>query len=209
MTRIVDAINAALRRAPVWPWYILGAVPAAYWFWAAFANRLGADPVARLEHELGLLALQLLIAALAVTPLRELARINLLRYRRMLGLMAFFYVVLHIFVWLAFDRQYDWPRILADLYKRPYIMVGMAAFVLLVPLAVTSNDWSIRRLGAMGWRKLHRLAYPAAALASLHFIWLVKSWPPEPLIYGGIVAVLLLYRSLRGRMRRRARHAYG
>ncbi len=194
-------INGALRRVPVWPLYALGFVPAIYYLWLAIENRLGADPVAVLTHQSGLIALQLLIAALAVTPLRDLAGVSLLRFRRMLGLMAFWYVTMHLTIWLALDRQLDWPRIGEDLIKRPYIMLGMAAMVLLVPLAATSSDWAIRRMGAARWRGLHRLAYPATALGAVHFVWLVKAWPPEPLVYAGIVGILILYRPVRGWVR--------
>jgi methionine sulfoxide reductase heme-binding subunit len=193
---MIDHINAALRRVPAPVLYPLLAVPAVRWWTLALQNRLGADPVRALEHAFGLLALQLLIAALCVRPLREIIGINLLKFRRAIGLMAFFYVAMHFTVWLWLDRQLDWPRILADLVKRPYIVVGFTAFLLLIPLALTSNNASIRRLGGAGWRKLHRLAYPATALGAIHFVWLVKAWPPEPLIYAGIVALLLLYRAL-------------
>jgi sulfoxide reductase heme-binding subunit YedZ len=196
-------INGALRRVPVWPFYLIGLVPAVAWFRLALLDRLGADPVQVLEHETGLLSLQFLIAALVVTPLREVTGVNLLRFRRLLGLMAFAYAVLHLSVWLVLDRQLDWPRILEDLVKRPYVILGMAAFLMLVPLAATSWDGAVRRLGAAAWRKLHRLAYPATALAAVHFVWLVKAWPPEPLVYAGIVAVLLGWRALPRRLRRR------
>ncbi len=119
---VIDAINGAVRRIPVWPCYALGFVPAVAYFVLALQNRLGADPVARLEHETGLIALQFLVAALVVTPLRELARINLLRFRRMLGLMAFWYACLHLAVWGLLDRQLDWPRIVEDLTERPYVI---------------------------------------------------------------------------------------
>ena len=199
----INGLNGALRRVPVWPFYILGLVPAVAWFRLALLDRLGADPVKVLEHETGIIALQLLIAALAVTPLREVTGVNLLRFRRMLGLMAFAYATIHLSVWLVFDRQLDWPRILEDLVKRPYIILGMAAFLMLVPLAATSWDGAVRRLGAASWRQLHRLAYPATALAAVHFVWLVKAWPPEPLVYAGIVAALLGWRALPRRLRRR------
>ena len=197
------AINGALRRVPVWPFYLIGLVPAVAWFRLALLDRLGADPVKVLEHETGLLALQFLIAALVVTPLREITGVNLLRFRRLLGLMAFAYAALHLSVWLVLDRQLDWPRILEDLVKRPYVILGMAAFLMLVPLAATSWDGAVRRLGAAAWRRLHWLAYPATALAAVHFVWLVKAWPPEPLVYAGIVAVLLGWRALPRRLRRR------
>lgn len=205
MRAVADALNAGLRRVPVWPLYLLGFVPAAVWLWLGIGNRLGADPVQRLQHELGLVALQLLIAALAVTPLRELTGVSLLRFRRMLGLMAFFYVLMHFAVWLVLDRQLDWPRILQDLTRRPYIILGMAGLLLLIPLALTSWDGAVRRLGAATWRKLHRLAYPATALGAIHFVWLVKAWPLEPLVYAGIVLILLAYRAIPARLRRRSR----
>lgn len=207
MRAMADRVNAALRRIPVWPFYILGFVPAAAWLWLGVTNRLGADPLQRLEHELGLTALQLLIAALFVTPLREQTGISLLRFRRMLGLMAFSYVVMHFTVWLVLDRQLDWPRILQDLTKRPYIILGFAAFVMLIPLALTSWNGAVRRLGGDSWRKLHRLAYVATALGAIHFVWLVKAWPPEPLIYAGITGLLLAYRVLPTRIRRPRRPA--
>jgi sulfoxide reductase heme-binding subunit YedZ len=209
MCAFADRLNAALRRVPVWPLYAIAFVPAGLYFWLAFANRLGADPLQVLEHALGLWALRFLIAALTVTPLRELTRVNLLRFRRWMGLMAFWYVTLHFAVWLALDRQLDWPRIVADLTKRPFIVIGFAALLMLLPLAATSWDGAVRRLGGAAWRRLHRLAYPATALAAIHFVWLVKAWPPEPLVYATIVAVLLGWRWARARRRVPLRPATG
>lgn len=191
---IAAPINAALRRLPVWPFYILGLIPMVWMFWQGLQNRLGADPVKALEFFYGLKALQLLIVTLAVTPLLRLTRINLMRFRRMLGLMAFFYAVAHLAVYLFLDLQLLWGQIWDDLTKRPYIILGTLAFVLLVPLALTSNDRSLRRLGPARWRRLHWLAYPATLAAAVHFVWLVKSWPPEPLVYTGIVIALLAWR---------------
>ena len=202
---MVETLNGALRRVPVWPLYILGFVPAAWYLWLGAMNRLGADPVRELEHQYGLLALQLLIAALCVTPLRELTRINLFRFRRWMGLMAFYYAALHLAVWLVLDRRFAWTQVLGDLTKRPYVIVGMAAFLMLIPLALTSNNWAMRRLGGPRWRRLHRLAYPATALAALHFVWLVKAWPLEPLAYAAGVAALLGYRVARARAQARGR----
>jgi methionine sulfoxide reductase heme-binding subunit len=202
---LVEALNRALRRLPTWPIYLLAAVPAAALLLRAMQDRLGADPVKALEHELGLPALQFLLATLAVTPLREATGVNLLRFRRMLGLSAFFYASLHFAVWLGLDRQLDWPAIAADLVKRPFILVGFSAFLLLVPLAATSFDGAIRRLGGRTWRRLHRLAYPAVALAAAHFVWLVKAWPLEPLVYASLVLLLLGWRVLPARARRLAK----
>ena len=167
-------------------------------------DRLGADPLAVLERDLGVWALRLLIAGLTITPLRQVLGINLLRYRRALGLLAFSYVVLHLPPYLVLDQGLDWAAIFADIVKRPYITVGMASFVLLVPLAATSNNASIRRLGGQAWARLHKLVYIAAAGGALHYVLLVKSWPLEPLVYAAIVAGLLAYRLVR-RLKRQPR----
>ena len=199
LTSATDRLNALARRVPIGPLYAAAFLPAAWYFWLAIENRLGADPVRALERETGILALQFLVAALAVTPLRELAGVNLVRFRRFLGLMGFWYACLHLAVWVALDRQFDWPRIGEDLAKRPFVILGMAAFLLLAPLAATSTDRAVRRMGPLAWRRLHRLAYAATALAALHYVWLVKAWPPEPLAYAAAVAALLAYRALRRR----------
>ena len=193
---LADGLNRAMRRVPIGPLYVSAFAPAAWWLWLAVGNRLGADPVATLEHSLGLTALQFLVGSLAVTPLRDVTGVSLLRFRRMLGLMAFWYAAMHVAVWVSLDRQFDWARITADLFKRPYIIAGMAAFLMLLPLAATSFDAAVRRMGPVAWRRLHRLAYPAGLLAAAHFIWLVKAWPPEPLIYGAVMVALMGWRLL-------------
>lgn len=155
---------------------------------------LGPDPVAQITHATGLWALRLLLATLAMTPLRRLTGSPLpIRFRRMLGLFAFFYACLHLSIYVVLDLQGYWPQLLEDLVKRPYIMAGMAALLLLIPLAVTSTRGMMRRLGRR-WGRLHKLVYPAAMLACLHFFWLVKADKREPLIYAGILAVLLAFR---------------
>jgi len=177
--------------------YIVGFVPAAWLFHQGVNDRLGADPMRYLEQALGLWALRFLIATLAVTPLRQLLGVNLLRYRRALGLLAFYYAALHLVTYMVLDQGLDFQAIWADIVKRPYITIGMATFVILVPLAVTSNNAAIRRLGGQAWARLHRLVYLAAIGAALHFVLVVKSWPLEPLVYAAIVAVLLGYRLVR------------
>ncbi len=186
---------------PVWLVYLIGFVPAVAYFTLGIMDRLGADPQNVLERALGLWALRFLVAGLAVTPLRRSFGLNLVRYRRAIGLLAFWYACLHLTVYLVLDQGLDGAAIWADILKRPYITVGMAAFTLLVPLAATSNAFSIRRLGA-GWNRLHKLVYPAALLAALHFLMLVKAWPPEPLIYLALVAALLAYRIVEPRLRK-------
>ncbi|WP_201859865.1 protein-methionine-sulfoxide reductase heme-binding subunit MsrQ [Microvirga soli] len=177
--------------------YIVGFIPAVWLFYAGITDQLGADPMRYLEQALGLWALRFLIATLAVTPLRQLLSINLLRYRRAIGLLAFYYAALHLITYLVLDQGLDMAAIVADIIKRPYITIGMATFVILVPLAITSNNAAIRRMGGQAWAKLHKLVFVAAIGAVLHFILVVKSWPPEPLVYAAIVAVLLGYRLVR------------
>src|SRR5215470_4942476 len=183
--------------------YIVGMLPAVSTFYFGLTDQLGADPQKTLERTLGVWALRFLIVCLAITPLRRLGGPNLVRYRRAIGLLAFYYAALHLTVYMLLDQGLDLAAIWADIVKRPYITVGMLAFVILVPLAVTSNAPMIRRLGGAAWQRLHRLVYAAAAAAALHFIMLVKSWPAEPVIYAGLVAALLLYR-LAAKVQKRA-----
>jgi len=169
-----------------------------------FGVSLGADPVKELEHEAGKTALNLLLLTLAVTPVRELtAQPQLLRLRRMLGLFAFFYVVVHFTIYLVLDLELNFRTLGADIAKRPYITIGFTALLLLIPLAVTSTNGMMRRLGRR-WQTLHRLIYVIAVLGVWHFYWQVKRDVREPLLYAGILAVLLGYRVLRAIGRRRA-----
>lgn len=187
-----DRINGTARRVPVWLLWLGGLMPAVWFFWLGLTGGLGAEPIKALEHELGLVALQLVVAGLAITPLRRHLGVNFLRFRRTVGLLAFTYVGLHLAVWLLLDVQ-DTARIWADIVKRPYVTVGFAAFLLLIPLAVTSNDLSVRRLGPR-WRRLHWLVYPAAVLGAVHFIWLSKGFQIEPLVYLALALGLLALR---------------
>jgi sulfoxide reductase heme-binding subunit YedZ len=177
--------------------YIVGFVPAVWLFYEGVNDRLGADPMRYLEQALGLWALRFLIASLTVTPLRQLFNVNLLRYRRALGLLAFYYAALHLLTYLVLDQGLDVAAIWADIVKRPYITIGMATFIILIPLALTSNNAAIKRLGGQAWARLHRLVYAAAIGAVLHFVLVVKSWPLEPLVYAAIVTALLGYRLAR------------
>jgi len=187
--------------------YLVGFVPALWWFELGLTDRLGADPMRALEHALGLWALRFLLASLAITPLRQLAGLNLIRYRRALGLLAFYYALLHLTTYLVLDQGLDLGAIIADIVKRLYITIGMACFVILVPLAITSNNAAVRRLGAKAWTRLHRFVYLAAILAVLHFLLSVKVWPLEPLTYALIVAILLGYRLLRSFLPRKRERA--
>lgn len=192
MTGLADAVNGIMRRVPAWALYVIGPLPALWFLWLGLTGGLGPEPIKALEQQLGELALQLLLAGLAITPLRRYAGVNLIRYRRAIGLLAFSYVMLHLAVWLFLDVQI-WSQILADIAKRPYITIGMAGFALLIPLAATSNNWSVRRLGP-AWRRLHRLTYPAVLLGAVHYVMLVKGWQIEPLVYLAAVLTLLALR---------------
>lgn len=176
--------------------YMVGAAPGLWAFYLGLNDRLGADPLATLEKLLGLWALRFLIIGLAITPLRRLGGPSFIRYRRTVGLLAFYYAAAHLAVYVVLDRGLDFASIWADIVKRPYITVGMLAFAILVPLAATSNAPMIRRLAGGAWQRLHRWVYAAAALGALHFILLVKSWPAEPVVYAALVALLLGFRAV-------------
>ena len=189
---MVDRLNGWARRLPVWAVYLIYALPAPYFFYLGLTGGLGVEPIKALEHEYGEIALQLLIIGLCITPLRRHFGLNLLRFRRAIGLLAFFYAALHLLVWLVLDVQIL-SQIWADIVKRPYITVGMAGFLLLLPLAITSNNLSVRKLGPR-WRKLHKLVYPAVLLGAVHFVMLRKGFQLEPLIYLAVIAGLLALR---------------
>lgn len=204
-TRSASGKPTEPRKAPIkipnnpllrWGIYPLGLLPAIWAFWLAATNQLGANPVKAFEHLLGLWALRFLILTLLVTPLRDLFRLNFLPYRRALGLLAFYYVAMHFTVYIILDRGLNWPEILGDITKRWFIIIGFVAFLAMIPLALTSNQWSIRKLKKR-WQSLHRLVYVIALAGALHFLLSVKSWPPEPLIYSAIIIMLVLWRVIR------------
>jgi sulfoxide reductase heme-binding subunit YedZ len=189
---LAKRINGWTRRVPAWLIYPIGAAFGAWYFWLALSGAW-IDPVAQLEHAIGLLALKVLIAVLVISPLREWTKISLVKYRRALGVTAFFLVLYHLSVWWLLDVQ-EFGRVVADIMKRPYITIGMLAFALLVPIAATSNDLSIRKLGFEAWKRIHYLSYPAIFLGGVHFVMLRKGWQIEPLVYLAIITVLLLMR---------------
>lgn len=178
----------------------------AWQFWDVFntgSDALGADPIAEVEHRLGIWALRFLMIALAVTPLRQLTgQAMLIRFRRMLGLYAFAYATLHFAAYLGLDLRGYWLQIFEDIAKRPYITVGFTAWLLLLPLAVTSTQGWIRRLGRR-WGQLHKVVYAIGVLAVLHFWWLVKSDIREPALYAGILTVLLGWRLWKWQLKKR------
>ena len=192
-------INGWLRRIPSWPLYPLGMIPAVWLLWLGVTGGLGPDPVKVMEHRLGEIGLQLLVAGLVLTPLRWATGISLLKFRRAIGLLAFAYILLHLLTWLLLDMQLYWGQIIEDLTERPYIIIGMAGFLLMVPLAVTSNAASIRRLGAATWNRLHKLVYLAAIAGAVHYLLLIKAWPVEPLLYLAAIVALISLRHPRAK----------
>jgi sulfoxide reductase heme-binding subunit YedZ len=185
--------------------FALCLVPLSWLGWRGWNQDLTANPIEFITHYTGDWTIRLIVATLAVTPLRKLLhQPDLIRFRRMIGLFAFFYGSLHFLTWLAIDKFFDWPEMIKDVYKRPYITAGMTAFAMMIPLALTSTKGWIRRLGGKRWQLLHRLIYFSGIAGVIHYYWLVKSDVRLPLLYGALVGVLLLWRIARwisGRMR--------
>jgi methionine sulfoxide reductase heme-binding subunit len=170
-------------------------LPLAILAWQAFMHKLGANPIDEITDQTGTWTLRLLLITLALTPARRLTGWNrLVQFRRMLGLFAFFYAGLHFITYVWLDQFFAWEDIVADVIERPFITVGFASFMMLVPLAITSTKAMIRRLGGKWWQRLHRLVYLIAIGGVIHYLWLVKADTQLPLIYGGILALLLTYR---------------
>lgn len=171
----------------LWPFYKLLST--------GYAPEFGANPVEYITHDTGNWTIRFLMIALAVTPFRKIFhQPKVARYRRMFGLFAFFYVCLHFMTWFILDKSFSLPDMWADILKRPYITMGMLGFALLLPLTITSTAGWVRRMGFVKWQRLHRLVYFAALAGVIHYYWLVKSDVRLPLMYGAILAVLMLYR---------------
>jgi sulfoxide reductase heme-binding subunit YedZ len=177
------------------PIFLLCLAPLGVLVWRTLTGNLGANPVEFIQHDTGDWTLRFLVFTLCITPLRKIFKIpDLIRFRRMLGLFAFFYACLHFLIYLGPDQSFDLSAIWKDVAKRPFVTVGFTAFVLLIPLALTSTAGWIRRLGGRRWQMLHRAIYISAICGVIHYYWLVKSAVLRPLTYGAIVAVLLLWR---------------
>ena len=177
------------------PVFVLCLVPLGQLAWRALHSQLTANPIEYIQHQTGDWTLIFVVITLAVTPVRRLLRLpELIRFRRMLGLFAFFYGFLHFSTWIGLDKFFDWADMLHDVRKRPFITVGFTGFVLMIPLALTSTAGWIRRLGGKRWRALHRLIYVTAIAGVVHYYWLVKSDVRKPLFYGALVAALLSVR---------------
>lgn len=202
MVTFLTGIGNRWRSASIWAVYVVGLTPAVWAFYLGVSGQLGADPVKTFERFLGLWAIRFLILSLLISPLRELAGWNLLRYRRALGLLTFYYALMHFTTYVILDQAIDFPAVIDDILKRPFIMFGMASLVLLVPLALTSNNISIRRMGRK-WTWLHRLVYISAIAAALHFALATKVLGPEQTVYIGMLVLMILYRAWRPIMRGR------
>jgi sulfoxide reductase heme-binding subunit YedZ len=175
--------------------FVAAFVPLARLLWRALHESLGANPIEVITHTTGDWTLIFVLLTLTVTPLRRISRQYwLIGVRRMLGLFAFFYGTLHFLTYIWLDKFFDVHEMLKDIVKRPFITVGFTAFILMIPLALTSTAWSIRRLGGKNWQRLHRLSYVTAILGVVHYFWLVKADHRKPIEYGILLAILLLYR---------------
>lgn len=190
-----DLINSAARHVPVWAVWLTGSAPLLWLAMQFVQGSLGPEPAKTMERELGLWALRFLMLSLAISPLRWLG-LNLLRFRRALGLLAFVYATMHLTVWVWPDMGLLWQQMAADIVKRPYLLLGAGAFLAMLPLALTSSNMALRRMGGAAWRRLHRLAYPALGMAILHFILLSRVWTAELVIHLALSLGLLLVRLL-------------
>lgn len=191
----------------IWAVSLACLAPVVWLAWRGYQGDLGANPIEKIIRNLGVWGLRLLIVGLTITPLARLLRQpRLIRLRRPIGLFAFGYIVLHLSTYIGVDQYFDWAAIWKDILKRPFITIGMAAFVLLIPMAATSFNAAIRWLGPQRWRGLHRLIYLIVPMGVVHYYLLVKADHRPPLIYGAIVLLLLGWRLVVGlRVRRRAR----
>lgn len=203
----LQGLNPFLRKLPIWLVWVLGLLPLAWVIWLVVSGGIGVDPVKEIEHRLGKIGLWFLLGGLTITPLRRIFELNLLRFRQAIGLLAFFYITLHMLIWLSLDMGFLWGQISQDLTRRPYLLFGMISAVLLLPLALTSNQAAIRRLGR-SWGRLHRLVYPAVLLAVVHYLWQMKVIRPEGWIWLGALLLLLALR-LFWRKKRPSRPAQG
>ena len=186
-------LNLILKVKPLL--FILLLAPSIYWFASLYIGKMGINPIEKLIRELGEFSLQLLIITLCITPLSKIKILkNIIILRRMIGLFAFFYVCLHLSTYIIIDHFFNWEYILKDIYKRPFITFGFSAFLLMTPLALTSNNISIKKLSFKLWKKIHTLIYIIAPIAALHYYLLTKADKTEPLIYLIIIFILIFFR---------------
>ena len=199
---------ASIRRAKAIA-FVLCLLPFTILVYNVLASSIPGDPVEVMTEVTGQWALRFLLLTLAVTPLRRLFNIpDLIKFRRMLGLYSFFYAFCHLLIYIIFDQFFDWAEILGDILERKYIFAGMLALVLMIPLAITSTNGWVKRLGGKRWQKLHKLVYLIGVAAVTHFIWLVKADYTQPAIYALILTILLVYRLLAHRKKKLTKIKY-
>ena len=190
----IRALNGLFQKVPIWVVCLILVSPAVYLTYALFNNQLGPDPIRTYERSIGELGFKLILFILLITPLKDLANINLIKFRRVFGVIAFIYICLHFLSYLVLDLGLNTNELWKDILKRPYITFGMVSAVMMLFLTITSNNLSIRKLGLRNWKHLHKLVYVIAIGASLHYLLLTKTWQIEPIIYSVLVMVLLFYR---------------
>ncbi len=190
----VRTINRGISKIPSWPLYLLLVFPGGYLFYLGLIDALGPDPIHALLIQYGEFGLQMLIVTLLISPIQRWTGVRLIKFRRATGLLAFYYIFAHMLVFMVLDYGLDMNKIIETIIMQPFITFGMLGFTAMVPLAITSNNLAIRKIGGVVWNKIHRLVYLAAAAGAVHYLLVVKGWPIEPFIYVGIVAILLLIR---------------
>lgn len=182
-----------MRRVKIWHAYAILSMPLLFLIYDLLSGQLGIDPMRSIEKNLGITGIYILILTLCITPLSTLTAINLIRFRRAFGLMSFFYIILHFSTWILLDMQLRWTEIVDSLTKKPFIVFGVIGFVLLLPLAATSNNYSMKRLGKY-WPKLHKLIYVAIILGGVHYLMMEKTIQNDAIITFIIIVALILLR---------------
>ena len=190
---LFDLVRASVRRLRTWHIYVSLLVPLLFLVYDLLGSRLGVDPMRSIEKSLGITAIYILILTLCITPFSVLTGINFIRFRRAFGLMSFFYITLHFSTWLLLDMQLRWVEIAESLTRKPFIVFGMMGFLLLIPLAATSNNYSMKRLGKY-WQKLHKLIYVAIILGGIHYLMMEKTLQNDAIITFIIIIVLISLR---------------
>ena len=191
---LITKTNDFLDKIPVWIIYLLGFAPFIFVFVLSLSNKVGPDPLRVLEHKTGIWSLNYLIFVLSISLFENLIKLKLLRFRRCLGLLAFYYSFIHLMIYLILDRQLNFFEIFNDIIKRPYIFFGFLAFIFFLPLVFTSNNFSKNFFGIKSWLKIHTLVYLIAIFSIIHYILLVKSWPIQPIILSFLVILLITLR---------------
>ena len=190
---LFDLVKASVRRLRSWHIYVSLLVPLLFLTYDLLSGRLGVDPMRAIEKSLGVTAIYILILTLCITPFSTLTGINFIRFRRAFGLMSFFYIILHFSTWLFLDMQLRWVEIVESLTRKPFIVFGMMGFLLLIPLAATSNNYSMKRLGKY-WQKLHKLIYVAIILGGIHYLMMEKTLQNDAIITFIIIIALISLR---------------